>query len=145
MKLEALQAEWEKDSKLNLLDIASESAKIPALHSKYWKIMMSERLKLRKFEADLKQLSNDKFWFFLHGHDEDTRAKGWELPARGKITVKEEAKQLVDSDNEVITLTLKIAALREKCLFLEDIIKSVHNRSYTINNIIQWKKFEAGG
>ena len=145
MKLETIQAEWETDSVINQLQLADESNKIPRLHSKYWKILILERAKLKTLEAELKCLTNDKFCFFLNGHDEDTRARGWELPARGKIVVKDEAKMLVDTDKEVVDLTLKVSIQREKCLFVEDIIKNVHNRSFIIRNTIEFIKFQAGG
>lgn len=145
MKLELIQEEWEKDSQIDRLALSAELAKIPKLHAKYWKMLINERMRLRIIETELKSLSNDKFWFFLQGHDEDTRAKGWELPPRGKIVVKEEAKMLVDSDKEVIELTLRMSAQREKALLLEDIVKSIHNRSYIIRSMIDFMKFEAGG
>lgn len=145
MKLELIQEEWERDSLIDRLSLSAELAKIPKLHAKYWKMLINERMRLRIIETELKTLSNDKFWFFLQGHDEDTRAKGWELPPRGKIVVKEEAKMLVDSDKEVIELTLRMSAQREKALLLEDIVKSIHNRSYIIRSMIDFMKFEAGG
>lgn len=145
MKLEDIQTEWDKDCTIDQFNLASEEAKIPKLHAKYWKWLIHERLRLRVLEADLKTLSNDKFWFFLQGHDEETRAKGWVMPPRGKIVVKDEAKMLVETDKDVVTLTLKVAAQREKALLLEDIIKSIHNRSYIIRGMIDFRKFEAGG
>jgi hypothetical protein len=145
MKLEDIQAEWDKDSEIDRLALDSELAKVPKLHKKYWDMLINERMRLRVYESQLKELTNDKFWFFMQGHDEDTRAKGWELPPRGKIFVKDEAKQLVDVDKEVIALTLKVAAQREKSLYLEDIVKSIHGRTWTIRSMIDFMKFQAGG
>lgn len=145
MKLETIHEMWEQDSKIDILNLTNDNSNIGKLHSKYWKILNHERMRLTALEAELRVLSTDKFWFFIQGHDEETRAKGWELPPRGKITVKDEAKQLVECDKEVVEMTLRVAAAREKVRFVEDIIKNIHQRSYTISNIIRWKIFENGG
>lgn len=145
MKLDDIHEEWSKDSQIDMLSISNEASNTGKLHAKYWRILSTERIRLKTLETSHKSLSNDKFWFFLQGHNEDTRAKGWQLPDRGKITVKDEAKQLVEVDPEVIELTLRIAVAKEKCLLLESIINTINSRNFAINNIIKWKIFENGG
>lgn len=145
MKLEDIHEEWSTDSQINVLNITEESTKGSKLHAKYWQILTHERIRLRQLETSLKSLTNDKFWFLLQGEDEETRAKGWKLPPRGKITVKDEARQLVEVDAEVIELTLKVALAKEKCLLLESIIHNINGRTFAISNIIKWKIFENGG
>ena len=51
---------------------------------------------------------------------------------------------MVEVDSEVVELTLKCAVQREKVALLESIVSSIMNRSYTIRNVIEHKKFEAG-
>lgn len=145
MKLTDIMSEWEKDSVIDKFHLDQTLSNIQKLHKKYWEILINERLKLKALDAELEKLTDAKFWFFIQGHDEETRKLGWVLPPRGKITVKDEAKQLVRSDDDVIALSLRVANQREKSLFVEDIIKALHNRSYLIRSMIDFMKFQAGG
>lgn len=144
MKLEELHDQWEKDSPINTLNLMNESANIGALHSKYWRFLTEEKTKLEHINNRYSKLYEDKFNFFMNGEDEDSRDKGWVLPPKGKCFVKDEAKRLVEIDNDIIDLKLKLSIINAKIDFLESILKLIMNRSYTINNIIQWAKFENG-
>lgn len=145
MKLEQIHAEWNIDSKIDALNLNNEASKGHTLHSKYWQILSSERIKLTILEIELKKLKSDKQWFFMHGFDEYSISKKWELPPQGKIFSKEEAKSLVDIDQEIIDNTIKVAIHKEKCLLLESIINSINQRTFTIKNMIAWRIFENGG
>jgi hypothetical protein len=144
VKIESILHEWETDSTIDVLNLANDSAESPKLHSKYWNILVHERLRMKTIEQEYKSLVNDKFWFFMHGPDETSISRGWELPARGRIIVKEEAKQLVECDPEVLKLSTRLSIAKEKCHLLEDILKNIHQRSFIIKNIIDIKKFENG-
>ena len=39
MKIESIESLWEKDSKIDSVDLKGESLKIPQLHEKYFKIL----------------------------------------------------------------------------------------------------------
>lgn len=93
---------------------------------------------------ELEALKHAKFWFFLHGPDEETQSKGWELPPRGKVIIKDEANKMVEVDKEVVEKTMRVFVQKEKILLLESIINSINSRSYTIRNIIDYMKFKAG-
>ena len=45
---------------------------------------------------------------------------------------------------KMVDITLKIAVQNEKVLYISDILKQIHSMNYTIKNIIDVKKFEAG-
>ena len=59
MTLEEIQSLWSKDSEVDRTALGEEASKIPQLHSKYFKIFSTERLKLRHMELVNKQLYVD--------------------------------------------------------------------------------------
>jgi hypothetical protein len=143
MKLEDISSEWQKDSKIDEIDLDKESLKIPSLHHKYYTVLTSERLLLRKYELDLKVLKKDKFEFYTQGHNEETRKKGWELPPRGTVN-KSEASMYIESDRQLEELSLKIILQQEKVDLLTDIIKTLSYRGYNIKTAVEYIKFKNG-
>lgn len=143
MKLEDIFSLWEVDCKIDKTDLTNEAIKIPQLHHKYYRIYINERLTLRKYETQLKILKKDKFDFYTEGPTEETHALGWRLPPRGKI-LKADANGYVETDKDIIDLTLKIGVQIEKTDLLESIIKSIANRNFIITNAIAFEKFQLG-
>ena len=144
MKIEQIFEEWEKDATIDKTELGDESIKIPKLHHKYYRVFISERLLLRKLEADLKQLKLEKYEFYTQGPSKETKDKGWELPARGVI-LKSDLPTYIDTDKDIVELTLKIGYQQEKLELLESIIKSLQVRGYQIKAAIDWTKFTMGG
>lgn len=143
MKLEDIYTEWEKDATIDRTELGDEVLRIPKLHHKYFKIFTNERLILRKYEAELKQLKLAKHEFLTMGPTEETHAKGWRLPPQGKI-LRSDVNNYIEADAEVINLTLKIGIQQEKLELLESIIKSLTNRGFNIKSAIDWEKFKVG-
>ena len=50
---------WAEDSKIDRTELGEEPIKIPQLHSKYYKLYSTERLKSVKLQEDLKILKKD--------------------------------------------------------------------------------------
>lgn len=143
MKLESIFELWERDAKISREDLSDESLKISTLHAKYHKIYTQERLTLRKYEHELKQLKLDKYEFYTQGPTKETVEKGWQLPAIGKV-IRSDVDKYMDADQDIITLSLKVGVQHEKIELLESIIKTVHNRGFQIKNAIDWIKFTSG-
>jgi len=122
MKLEDIFAEWEQDSRIDRSELGNEALNIPKLHHKYFKIFTNERLVLRKYEAELKQLKLAKNEFFTMGPTEETHAKGWKLPPQGKI-LRSDVNHYVEADQEVIDMTLRIGIQQEKIINLHSLQK----------------------
>lgn len=142
MKLDEILDLWESDSSIDRTELGNEALKIPKLHHKYYKIYVTERSLLKKMELDLKQLKLKKFEFYSQGPDSETPAH-WKLPPIGKV-IKADVPQYVDTDQDVVTMTLKYGIQSEKVELLESIIKSLSNRGYQISSAIQWEKFKIG-
>ncbi len=140
MNIEDIMELWAVDSVLDMTELDEESGKITKLHEKYYKIFIYERLTLRKLEADMKVLKLEKFEFLTQGHTDETRKKGWEMPAKGLI-LKGDLPMYMEGDKDIIQLSLKIGLAQEKVEYLESIIRSVANRSFNIKNAIAWRQF----
>jgi hypothetical protein len=50
----------------------------------------------------------------------------------------------LQSDKDIIALSLKIDFHSERANYLEDIIKTIHSRNFIIKNMIDIMKFQAG-
>ena len=143
MKLETIYEEWGKDSEIDMTDLGNEAIKIPKLHHKYFQTYSSEKLLLRKYEAEMKTLKLSKYEFYTQGPSKETQEKGWALPARGMI-LKQEMPMYLEGDQDIINLSLKIGMQQEKVELLESIIKSLINRGFQIKSAIDWNKFTMG-
>lgn len=143
MKLESIFEMWDQDAKINREDLSDESLRISTLHAKYHKIYTQERLTLRKFEHEMKQLKLDKYEFYTQGPTKETMDLGWQLPAVGKV-IKSDVDKYMDADKDNVNMSLKIGLQHEKITLLESIIKTIHNRGFQIKNAIDWIKFTSG-
>jgi hypothetical protein len=143
MKLEEIYAEWDKDSSIDTTNLGNESIKIPSLHNKYFKVYTSEKLLLRKYEAEMKELKLEKYEFYTQGPNKETLERGWVMPSRGMI-LKQEIPTYMEGDKELIAMSLKIGYQQEKIELLESIIKSLVNRGFQIKAAIDWHKFTMG-
>lgn len=144
MKFEEIFNSWEKDSEIDKTNLAEESLIIPKLHHKYYTMFVAERTVLRRLEAEFKKLKLEKYEFYTQGPTEETKEKGWRMPARGLI-LKADIPMYMESDQEIIDLSLKIGMQQEKVEFLESVIKSLQTRGYIIKNAIDFIKFTMGG
>ena len=103
MKLEEILELWNKDSVVDKTELGDEAISIPKLHHKYYRIFVMERLALRKQEFELKQLKLDKYEFLTQGPNEETKDKGWRLPAKGMI---------LKNDLPLYTLTQVLSSIK---------------------------------
>jgi hypothetical protein len=143
MKLEAIFELWNEDSKINRNELGEEALKISSLHQKYYKIFVHERLVQKKLETDLKRLKLEKHEFYTQGPTPEQSEKGWKLPSIGRI-IKSDVSTYLDADEDIINLTLKIAAQSEKVDLLESIIRTLRDRNFNIRAAIDWSRFQVG-
>lgn len=143
MKIEEILELWKEDSNIDKTEPGEEALKISKLHHKYFQILSSERLSLRKAESDLKKLRLDKYEFYTQGPNEETQEKGWKLPSKGLI-LKSDIPMYMEADDDIINLSLKIGLQQEKVEVLESIIKSIMNRGYNLKVYVEWVKFTNG-
>ena len=143
MTLDEIMEMWSKDCDIDRTELAEESLRIPQLHSKYYKMYPQERLRLKKLESEFKVLKLEKHEFYTQGPSQESRDRGWELPARGLI-LKADVPMYMEADPHLIELSLKVGYQQEKVEYLESAIKSLLNRGYAIKNAIDWHRFTNG-
>ena len=143
MTLDDIMEEWKKDCNLDRTELGEESLKIPKLHHKYYQMFSRERLLLKKYESEMKRLKLDKYEFYTMGPSDESRSKGWTIPARGMI-LKSDVSMYMEADPDIIETNLKISYQQEKTEVLESIIKSFVGRGFNIKAAIEFEKFKMG-
>jgi hypothetical protein len=134
---------WAKDAPIDDTNLVNESKRIPVLHSKYYNLYFREALLVKKNLADLAELKRDKFEYYTGSIDEQTmKERGWK-PFQLKV-LRNDTDKYMQSDKDIIKLSLKIDYHRERASYLEDIIKTIHSRNFVIKNMIDVMKFQAG-
>ena len=143
MKIEEIYELWAKDSEIDQTNVSSESANIPKLHNKYFRIYMEEGLKLKQFRAKYKQLKLLKEQYYRGELDiTELQEYGWD-PQPLKI-LRQDLPAYIDADKDMVDLSLKIGMQEEKVNYLEAIIKMISNRGFQLKTIVDWERFRTG-
>jgi len=143
MTFDELKEMVKKDISLDETQLERESARTPQIHNKYLLFFMEEKIFLSRIESELNVLKKKK-WLYYNGNmsQDELDENGWEQYdlriLRGDID------RLIESDNDVIKLKLKLDYQKEKVNYLENIIKIINNRQWNIRSIIDWLKFTNG-
>ena len=61
-----------------------------------------------------------------------------------KLHTKDDQKTFIEADKEYRKLKGKVEYYESVVEYLQEIVRSVSNRSFQIKNAIEWRKFEAG-
>lgn len=143
MKIDDILLLWDVDSKIDRSELGEEALKISVLHKKYYKIFINEKLVLKKYEMELKQLKLEKFEFYTQGPTPEQASKGWTLPSIGRI-VRSDVDRYIEADKDIVNLVLKVAVQHEKIDLLESIIRTLRDRNFNLRAAIDWEKFKVG-
>ncbi len=134
--------EWEKDSRISD-DLTLESLKIPQLHSKWMKFLMREKNELVIIQRAYYKMKRLRWEYYNGTIDHNVLDKmGWE-PFLQKI-LKPDLPMWLDSDKELGELKDQRTRKEQLISSLEQIIKQITERQWTIKNAIEWRKFEMG-
>ena len=142
MTLTEIQDKVKKDLKINDMELDIESLRIPSLHSKYLQLLTEHSLLLKKTQGDFAVLKRNK-WIYYTGKapEEGYKEKG-DFPL--KLKTKDEERTFIEADEEVRELKGKVEYYETVVEYLQEVVKSISNRSFQIKNAIEWRKFEAG-
>lgn len=144
MTFEELNEMWAKDCKIDETNLVKESSRTPELHSKYYNLFYREALRVRKLKYDLVELEKAKTEYFNGSMDElELKERGWK-PNPLKI-LRQDIPKYVESDKEIINLSLRIAMHEENAKYLDSIIRQINGRNFHIKNMIDMMKFTSGG
>lgn len=140
MDLEQLQLEADKDLKINDTELDLESLKTPQLHNKYMKHYTKFKLLLTRTEDELRTMKRDKWEYYTGKADPSVyQAKPFDL----KI-MRTDIDKYLEADEDIQKLSQKVAYLITVVDFLDKTIRVIVNRTYTIKNAIEWRRFTSG-
>ena len=142
MTLSEIQSQVRKDLKINDLELDIESLRIPSLHSKYLQLLTEHSLLLKKTQGDYAVLKRNKWIYYTGKASEEVYKEKGDFPL--KLKTKDEERTFIEADEEVRELTGKVEYYETVVEYLQEVVKSISNRSFQIKNAIEWRKFEAG-
>ena len=134
---------WANDSIIDETNLVGESKRIPQLHSKYYNLFYREVLRVKKLKAEYKDLESRKRDYYDGSMAEEVlKDNGWK-PYQKKV-LRNEVDKYIQSDKDIIKLSLTIDYHTANSNYLEDIIRTLHSRNFIIKNMIDMLKFQAG-
>lgn len=141
MNLEQIQEMWERDSSIDPDNLHDESLKIPQLHSKYYIVYNTITLLKEKAKTSHNRIKLERYNYYTGKAPQEVYE---EEPFPYKVRDKEALQRHMDADEKLITSEMKIKYYDTELKFLEEIIKTISNRTFQIKNAIEWQRFQAG-
>jgi hypothetical protein len=139
--LTGIQEMWEKDSKIDIDNLHTESINIPVLHAKYYDIYNNLMLLRKKAEQQKKNIRHERYEFYSGKADPDVYI---ETPFPKKIRDKDTLQKYLDADEKLSGVSLKIDYYEVMLKYIEEILKQISNRTYQIKNSIDFMRFTSG-
>ena len=140
MDLEQLQQLVDKDLKINDTELDLESLKTPQLHNQYMKYLTKFKLMLSRSESEYNILKRNKWEYYTGKSDASVYA---EKPFDLKI-LRTDIDKYLEADDELQKAKQKIDYLSTTVDFLDRTVRQISNRTFTIKNAIDWRKFTSG-
>ena len=141
MNLDKIQEMWQKDSVIDPDNLHDESLKIPQLHSKYYTVYNTITLLREKARTSYSKIKLERYNYYTGKAEPEVYEKE---PFPYKVREKDAIQRHLEADEKLTTIDLKIRYYDATLKFLEEIIKTVANRTFQIKNAIEWHKFQAG-
>jgi hypothetical protein len=141
MNLDEVQEMWQRDSVIDPDNLHDESLKIPQLHSKYYTLYNTITLLREKARETYNRVKLDRYNYYTGRATAEVYA---EEPFPYKVRDKEALQRHMDADERLNKIDLKIRYYDVMLRFLEEVIKMISNRNYSIKNAIDWHKFVSG-
>ena len=137
MTIEEIMEMWGEDSHIDDKDLDNESLKIPNLHQKYLDIYSKEKRKLSDLKTHWKVLFQQRW--------EVVVSKNGMAPDHNiRISKSELEKHYVAADESLQKAEKILNEQEGKVDYLKSVLSMIENRSFHINNAINWRKFVAG-
>ena len=140
MTLEELQELVEKDLKINETELDLESLKTPQLHNKFMKHLNNFKLLLTRANSEYYLLKKEKWEYYTGKASPDVYK---ENPFHLKI-LRTDIDKYLDSDEELVKADQKVKYLETVVDYLDRTVRQITNRTFTIKNAIDWKRFTSG-
>jgi len=140
MDLEQLQELADKDLKINDTELDLESLKTRQLHNKYMKHLTKFKLLLTRAEDEYRTIKREKWEYYTGKADPAV----YQLKPFNLKILKQDVDKYIEADEEIQKATQKVKYLETVVDFLDRTIRQVSNRTFTIKNAIDWRKFTSG-
>jgi hypothetical protein len=141
MNLDEIQEMWQRDSVIDPDNLHDESLKIPQLHAKYYTIYNTITLLREKARETYSKVRLERYNYYTGKAPAEVYEKDT-FPY--KVRDKEALQRHLDADERLNKIDLKIRYYDIMLKFLEEVIKMISNRNYSIKNAIDWNRFQAG-
>ena len=144
MNIEQLQEAWDLDCQIDDNYLGETTTATPKLHAKYLKLLVNVKLKHTKLQSDYNLLRKNKFRLYRGelSRDELTNL-AWEQ-WQGVKPIKSELDQMLEGDQDINNLQVKLEYLSTMIYFLESVLRQLQSRDYQISTAVKWKMFLAG-
>ena len=140
MDLEAIQSMWAKDSVIDDVLLDEASLRIPQLHAKYLSLHNEFSLLNKKATHELKTLSHKKTLYYS-GKDLPEEYEKEPFPYK---VMKSDVLSWVAVDEQIQKVEMKLCYYDTVLNAVTEIIKQIHQMSYNIKNMIEWRRFTNG-
>jgi hypothetical protein len=143
MNIDEIRNMATQDLSMDETELDKESMRTPQIHNKYLIIYTDEKLILGKIQSDLYKLKKYK-WLYYTGKmsQEELDERGWDTFDLNIL--KTDIDKFLNADDDIIKLSNRILLQKEKVEYLENIIKIINNRQWSIRAAIDWLKFTSG-
>ena len=140
MTLDEIQDMWKRDAVIDPDNLHDESLKIPQLHSKYYTVYNTISLMREKARDQKSKIKLERYNYYTGKADPKVYE---EEPFPYKVREKDAKQRHLDADERLTTIDLKIRYYDTTLKFLEEIIRTISNRTYQIKNAIEWHRFQS--
>ena len=142
--IEEFEKKWAEDGKIDETNLVAESARIPMLHSKYYKMYFRESMRAVKLRYELKDLEMAKYTYYKgEMSEEELKERGWRQ-FQGTKPLKVDLGRVVETDKDIIKLSLQIEYQSSIAKFLEDVVRSINFRRGIIQDMGAMIRFQSG-
>ena len=143
MNLEELKTSITKDSQIDSTELGIESLKIPQIHSKYLNQLTDLKLLLTKYQNEF-AIARLRKWKIYTGKASKEELEQWGEDTFDLDILRTDVDKFMDADSKLIELKSKISVTEIKIKTVEEFLKALNNRNFTIKSAIEWQKMMNG-
>ena len=140
LNLERIQEQWAEHAPIDENDLVNQALAVPGLHQRWMTYHSTFKLMHSDATMNLNRVTKFKFEYYA-GKAPASVYK--EKPFDHKV-LKGDLEKYVYADDEWCKAKQKIDYLETCLYYIEGVLRQISNRGYTIKNVIDLRKFEAG-
>lgn len=140
LNLERIQEQWAMDAPLDENDLVNQALAVPGLHQRWMSYHSTFKLMLSDANVTLNRISKEKYEYYA-GKSPASVYK--DKPFEHKV-LKGDLDKYVYADDEWCKARQKLDYIETCIYYIEGVLRQISNRGYTIKNVIDLRKFEAG-